>query len=169
MKKLIALLLALSMMFALVACGNSDKPADDDNKPGFSADDVVVPPAGGEAGESIVVDKVSYGLRNSSWDLGPWKNNGSSGNTIFTQLWCGLMANPTFGTALENFYYDMAESYEISEDKMVATIKLRDYVHDSKGNPIKAEDVVFSYQTAPKVAGAYAKVGVGVTMMCDNG
>ena len=165
MKKLIALLLALSMMFALVACGDKAGNDEPDTKPsdsGFSAEDVVVPPANDNVGESVIVEKTAYGLRNGSWDLGPWKNNGSSGNTIFTQLWCGLMANPTFGTALEDFYYDMAESYEISEDGMVATVKLRDYIHDSKGNPIKAEDVVFSYQTAPKVAGAYAKVGTSV-------
>ena len=37
MKKIIALLLALVMVFALVACGNADKPADNTDKPGTSA------------------------------------------------------------------------------------------------------------------------------------
>jgi len=101
---------------------------------------------------------VIYGLRNASWDLSPWKGNGSSGNTLWLELYSGLMANPGFGTALEDMHYDMAESVEFSADRLTATIKLRDYIHDSKGNPIKAEDVVFSYQTAPEVSGVFSRV-----------
>ena len=39
MKKIIALLLAMSMCFALVACGNTQKPAGDTNKPGVENTD----------------------------------------------------------------------------------------------------------------------------------
>ncbi len=164
-KRAISLLLALLMILSVAACGkdNSSDPNPSNSK--FTSDDLVVNPdssSSNDQAESIVVDKVTYGLRNNSWDLAPWKNNGSSGNVIFTQLYSGLMANPTFGTPLDEFYYDMAESVEFSADNMVATVKLRDYVHDSKGNPIKAEDVVFSYQTAPVVAGTYAKLGTAI-------
>lgn len=170
MKKLIALLLALTMMFALVACGG-DKPAADNKTDapkdsGFSAADVNVPAGSNEtAGDSEVVDMVVYGLRNNSWDLAPWKNNGSTGNTIYLQLYNGLLCSPGFGTPLEDMYMDMAESIEYSADKVTATIKLRDYIHDSKGNPIKAEDVVFSLETAPKVAGPYAKIATLIDSM----
>ena len=172
-RKLFAIILALTLTLALLA---ACKPADEQpaspsasvspSAPVSSAPPIVQPPEPpppSQAPEEKVAESITYGFRNASWDLSPFKNNGSSGNTVWLLIYSNLLANPGFGTALENMQYDMAESVDISADKLTATVKLRDYIHDSKGNPIKAADVVFSYQTAPNVSGVYAKLGNLIT------
>ena len=167
-KKLLALVLALTLTIVLFAgCQNNDNTSNNNNnnQPSTQPPSTQAPPIqqpsqapATQAPAEKVAESITYGFRNNSWDLSPWKNNGSSGNTVFLQLYSGLMANPGFGTALEDMHYDMAESVSFSADKLTATIKLRDYIHDSQGNPIKAQDVVFSYKTAPKISGVYAKL-----------
>jgi peptide/nickel transport system substrate-binding protein len=49
----------------------------------------------------------------------------------------------------------LAESWEISEDELVYTFKLRD-AKFSNGEPVTVEDVVFSYQKAARPDGTYA-------------
>lgn len=162
LKRVVPVLLAVAMTASLFGCGKDSGNSNVNDNPANSGPEI------GSLGndnqqvdvsESVIADSLTYGLRNNSWDVAPWKNNGSSGNTIYTSLYAGLMAIPSFGTALEDMQYDMAESVTFSDDGLAATVKLRDYIHDSKGNAIKAEDVVFSYQTAPAVAGAYANIG----------
>ncbi len=41
----------------------------------------------------------------------------------------------------------LAESYEVSEDGLEITFKLRDDIHFSDGHPITVEDVIFTYET----------------------
>jgi len=151
MKKVTALLLALMLCLSLFACSGNETPTTT-GTPSASS------PTGTQASPDKVVESITYGLRNNSWDLSPWKSTGSSGSTIWPQLYSCLLANPAFGTPLTDMQYDMAESIEFSADKMTATVRLRDYIHDSQGNPIKAQDIVFSYQTAPNVSGTYAKI-----------
>ena len=145
MKRLLSVLIVFAMILSLSACGGDSTT--DTTTDASSAD-----------GSAVVANSVNYALRNTSWDLSPWKNNGSSANTMCLQLYSGLMANPEFGTVLEDMHYDMAESISFSDDNLTATVKLRDYIHDAQGNPINAEDVVFSYQTAPTISGVYAHV-----------
>ena len=172
MKKALFLLLALALIFPLVACGGggSDTSAPPSGQPtsgasGSSPSPVIptiAPPTGNvptvDNNPSIVVDEVRHSGRNNSWDVSPWKNNGNVGNSLWFQIYSCLMASEAYGTLVENMHYDMAESIAFSTDKMTATIKLRDYIHDSKGNPIKAEDVIFSYETAPTISPIYAKI-----------
>lgn len=154
MKKVLALILALAMCLALAACGkdaNTGSQGDSSND-NPATTDVVNP------GSTPVVDTLTYALRNSSWDLSPWKHNGSSANTMWLMIYGNLFANPEFGTPLEDMQPDLAKSVTISEDNLTATIELFDYIHDSKGNEITAEDVVFSYEKAPTVGSVYAKI-----------
>lgn len=48
----------------------------------------------------------------------------------------------------ENYYYtnDGAATYEVSEDGKTITLKIRDNVNWHDGEPVKAEDVAFSYE-----------------------
>lgn len=124
LKRALPLLLAFAMLFALAACGqsggtepkNSDAPAADTPNIGSLGGDNQEH----DVSESVIAESLTYGLRNTGWDLAPWKNNGSSGNTIYTLLYATLMANPKFGTALADMQYDMAESYTISDDGLHA-------------------------------------------------
>lgn len=47
-----------------------------------------------------------------------------------------------------NIVNDLATGYEVSEDGKVWTVKLRDDVKFSDGNPLTAEDVKFTFETA---------------------
>ncbi|WP_059103669.1 ABC transporter substrate-binding protein [Shouchella shacheensis] len=47
-----------------------------------------------------------------------------------------------------NIEYDLADSYDVSEDGLVWTVKLRDDVHFSDGEQLTAEDVAFTFETA---------------------
>ena len=169
-KRIISLSLVLVMSLSLAACSgdgdDSGKPSNsssgnaagntDNNSNEFSS--TIGMTYDGAVYTEPVVDTLTYGLRNPSWDLSPWKNNGSSAAAVWLMLYSNLLANPGFGSALEDMQLDMAESYTISDDQLTATVKLRDYIHDSKGNPIKAEDVVFSYEKAPATGPLYAKL-----------
>ena len=106
-----------------------------------------------------IADSMTYAGFNASWDLSPWKQEGSSADTIGPMLWAGLMVSQHFATPLDEMQYDMAKSVTFSADKLTATIELYDYIHDSKGNPIKADDVVFSYNMAPTMNSKVSHVG----------
>ena len=47
-----------------------------------------------------------------------------------------------------NIVNDLATSYEVSEDGKVWTVTLRDDVKFSDGEPLTAEDVEFTFETA---------------------
>lgn len=49
---------------------------------------------------------------------------------------------------------DLADSYEISEDKKIYTVKLKDNLKFADGSPLTAKDVAFTYNTAKGEAAA---------------
>lgn len=53
-----------------------------------------------------------------------------------------------------NIVEDLAESYELSEDKKTYIVKLKDGLKFSDGSDLTAEDVAFTYNTAKKEAAA---------------
>ena len=166
MKKITALLLVTLLCLSIAACnggtdtsgspGGSSGPSSGPSVPSNPEVQTLNPDV--DLTASRVVDVVRHSSRNQSWDVAPWKNNGNGGNSIWYNIYSCLVANEAYGTPIEDMHLDMAESITFSADKMSATIKLRDYIHDSKGNPIKASDVVWSYQTAPEVAPTYARI-----------
>ncbi len=133
-KKLLSLLLASTMLLGLAACagtaGGSSQPAD-----GNTA---------AQTGANQDLKSVTMTTNDVGFDLGAFGLGADL--TVITkyQLYSMLMVQDHVGQPLEEAELDMAESYTIIDDKTVE-VKLYDYIHDSKGNPIKAEDVVFSY------------------------
>ncbi len=152
LKRIVSAAMILVLVLALAACGGKTEP--DPTQPSQQTETGGNTPAGG----SGIVSSLTYALRNGSWDLAPWKGNGSSANSMWLCIYGNLLSNPAFGTALEDMEKNLAKSVEISADGLTATVELFDYIRDSKGNDIKAEDVVFSYQTAPKASSIYAKI-----------
>jgi peptide/nickel transport system substrate-binding protein len=76
---------------------------------------------------------------------------GNDINTISTSGRYDLMTERMLYSNLYNYYgpeditYNLAESVEVSEDKMTYTVKLRDGVKWSDGEALTADDVVFTY------------------------
>ena len=74
MKKILALLLALTMVFALCACGGSSAPAAE--APAAEAPAAEAPAAEAPAGDEIVLDVIicQYGPNTNEWFLGSGMN-----------------------------------------------------------------------------------------------
>ncbi len=135
MKKLLALLLALAMVFALAACGGqsggNDKTPSGDSTPSGTA----------SVGEKDT--ELNVALYDEVGDLSPW------GTTVVSST---FLRHQIYDTLLRSSYDDptwqpcAAESYEISKDGLEVTFHLRKDLVDSKGNPIKASDVLFSFE-----------------------
>jgi len=141
MTRLLALLLAMMMAFALTACGGSDeeeKPADNgseqtnDNSSGEKEEDKPAEPTY-KAEVNIAINANPPTL-----DVHFANSNIIGGIGYHTN-------EPLF--ALDGNYEVqpvLAEGYEVSEDGMVYTIKIRQGVKFHNGQELKADDVVAS-------------------------
>lgn len=133
MKKLLAILLAVLFVLSLTACGAKQESTETSPNAALSKD----PPAKAKDTE------LNVALYDEVGDLSPWGTSVVSSTfirqNIYDQLCITYMGDPTF-------YPRAAESYEISEDGLTVTFKLRKDLVDSKGNQIKAQDVLFSFE-----------------------
>lgn len=117
MKKLIALLLAVVMMFGMVACGTAKAPAE--AKVMYT--------------NQAPIDFFEY----------PWWNAGSQVyNKILFETLLGMDENQ--GTTTAN---GMASDYELSPDGLTLTVTLRDGLKWHDGKAVTAEDVIWSVET----------------------
>lgn len=142
-KKLINILLFITVMAMLVACSNKPAPAEGGKEAAALAEhnkDEIVLAIGTEP--------------EKGWD--PIKGSGHYGTAVFqTALYkrdIDLTIKP-----------DLAKEYELSEDKCTYTVKLRDDVKWSDGDDFTADDVVFTYNKAKEEG----TPGVNLTRLVD--
>lgn len=130
-KKKIAVLLAstLVMSTALVGCSSSDS---------------------GGSSEGVELN-VNVGPEPTTID--PAKNSAVDGATLINHAFEGLMKLDKDNKIVEA----QAVKYEVNEDKTVYTFTLRDGIKWSDGEPVKAEDFVYSWQrlVSPNTAADY--------------
>lgn len=124
-KKSVAMLFALLLFITpvLTACGSKDNSGNNNSN-----------------GKEGVVLNVSVGPEPETLD--PNKNTAADAATYITHVFEGLMRLDSESNVVEA----AAESYEVSEDGLVYTFKLRDNAKWSDGTPLKAEDFVYSWQ-----------------------
>lgn len=140
MKKLIAILLCLSMVLALAACGTSNEPENNDPVQSTSTPANGNEQSGGEepAGEKVL----RMGLGYEPTSLNPLFSTAGAGavicNAIYGTMWTLTCDGET------NF--EVAESYSYNDDQTELTIKLRDDANWSDGTPITSEDVLWTLQ-----------------------
>ena len=151
MKKLIALLLALCMVFALAACSGGDKggttptSAPATKAPGTSA------PATEAPAEPFVVKAC---IASEPETIDPTMISSVDGNTYVNHLFEGLLRYGSTGKAAgsdpkmmsADLELGQAKSYEVSGDGLTYTFHLRDDIFWSDGQPVKAQDWVYSWQ-----------------------
>ena len=127
LKKLIALGLSISL---LVGCGSSSNGGN------------------GGSGTSVAVQAPTPLI---SMDTAV----ATDGTSFIAQTMCisGLMSLDENGNPVE----DLAESYEVSDDGLVYTFKIRDDANWSNGDPVTANDFVFAWQRVmdPETASDY--------------
>lgn len=130
MKKLWILLMVVLMSLSLTGCGSDNSGKTDEGK----------------------VLRFNLGYEPDTLD--PQLSNNLESGIIMTQLYDTLLREQPDGT----FKPSLAESFTESEDGLVYTFKLRSGMKFSSGNPITAEDVVYSWTRAldPRIAAEYA-------------
>jgi len=95
----------------------------------------------------------TYWLLDAIKSLDPAKNTDVEGSDALRSLFEGLMNEDAKGEMVPG----VAESYEVSDDQLVYTFKLRD-AKWSNGEPVTAEDFAFAWQRVvnPETASEYA-------------
>ncbi|MBQ6314065.1 MAG: peptide ABC transporter substrate-binding protein [Mogibacterium sp.] len=148
MKKLIALLLCMAMVFALAACGGNSG-------------------SGSEGGsEEKAEDFVATAcIASEPETIDPGLISSVDGSTYVNHMFENLMKYvPTDEDADESGNVKMtkvdlgqAESYDVSEDGLTYTFKIRSDAVWSDGEPVKAQDWVYSWQRLvnPETASDY--------------
>lgn len=126
MKKVISLVLALSMLLALAACG---KDSGEKN------------PSAGSSDNSK--DTVVVGVTADPETLIPWGKTGTGRQILTWNLYEYLFDMDGFGGEITGI---LAKGYE-KIDPYTFEVEIYDYIYDTEGNHITASDVKFSFDT----------------------
>lgn len=146
-KRLAALMLAGLMAFSAAGCGGSGSSngssdaADGTNSATESGAQSSASTA--QAAEGMV-DKVVFALTASDFDMSPFATGSTPRNWMVQNVYAALYCMPYYGASLEEMEPWLAKSCEKVDD-LTYKVTLYDYIHDSKGNAITSEDIVFSY------------------------
>lgn len=125
-RKLLTLALALTMVLSVVAIGGAGTKA--------FADDT-------DPVEITVI------MNRDISDLSPWFTGSASRRNFLWAIYDTLMVPAYMGQPAAEMDHGMAKSWD-QPDPQTINVELFDYIHDVLGNPIKAEDVVYSYEYA---------------------
>ena len=147
MKKILALLLALSMLFALAACGKAEKPNETpDPTPSINTEGDNEQLEGEPVKTDYIKDEVVVAEKTTT-SLTPWgTNNGTPGNyTVYEMLYeCNdtglypVLADATYeGTLMAGCDHEAGSG--------IYKVKIYDYIKDHKGNSVTASDVAYCY------------------------
>ncbi len=131
MKKLIALMLCVAVVFTFAACGGTTTGGDTE-EPFVVNACIASEPETIDPGLASSVDGATYSQHQFENLMKYQKNSekvDESGNVFFTDVVPG-----------------QADHYEVSEDGLVYTFYLRDDIKWSDGEPVKAGDFVYSWR-----------------------
>ena len=137
------IILALAAALNLAACGKSSTttqtPSAETTQPETSASGSTEGAAAAQDGGSFV-----YGLATEIDNLDPFTATTADAKSIYFNIYEGLVKVQTDGT----FAGAVASDYTVSDDAKTYTFTLRDGVQFHNGNPVTAEDVLYSIQHA---------------------
>jgi oligopeptide transport system substrate-binding protein len=147
MKRFLALSLAIGVVAVSVAGCSGDKK-NNANESGKETTEA------GASGDTLDI-RVCVGSEPQTMD--PALNKTSDGGMMAETLFEGLMSRQDDGNGRAKIVEGQAASYEVSEDKTVYTFHLRDDIQWSDGQPVVAEDFVYSWQRLvdPETASDY--------------
>ena len=141
MKKLIALLLALCMLFTLAACASNNK-----------GDTTAPKESEAPAAESNLV--INACIASEPETIDPSLVSSVDGSTYTQHQFENLMkyslidSNPAGDPNMKSTEVALgqAKEYKVSDDQKVYTFTLRDDIYWSDGEPVKAQDWVYAWQ-----------------------
>lgn len=168
LKKIIALLLALTLVVGLAACGGGDKPAEDAAPAGEGESADTAEPAGelATAGNQPAAPdangfNVAVNIASEPDTIDPALNSSVDGAIMTLHLFEGLMRWEDDGKGNAVLTEGQAESYEkgeLAEDGSVTyTFNLRDDIYWSDGEPVVAGDFEYAIKrlVTPATAADY--------------
>ena len=173
-KKMLALaLVIITVLTMMVACKpkeantpasppaspsspGSAPPSNPPGAPGTSTTPGNQTPAPPPAAPDVLATKtVRIGIAGNPATLDPWSLISEGRVDVLRNVYEFLFDIPYIGGAIVPV---IASGFE-QNDLLTYTVKLYDYVHDSKGNKITADDVVFSYESALALGFSGANLG----------
>ena len=150
MKKFVSLMLALIMVLSLVACGG-DKPTSTPTNPS-NPSNPTEPSKPSEPGSSAAKpQEVSYKknlvIADSSkmTTMDPQKTSNAIHDILYNLVFNQLV---NFSYATGEIEPELATEWSVSDDALTWTFKLRKDVTFSNGEPMTADDVVFTFERA---------------------
>lgn len=143
MKKLIAVLLMMAMLMSLAACGGSGEGESATDAPAADSSSNAAAPA--EPQKTVL----HVGIGGSVTEVGPFTSVNEFREPIYNTMYETLFTTDSVSST--DTIPVIGKSWEMI-DPMTVAIEIYDYVHDVDGNPITAEDVVFSYKTCTAAA-----------------
>lgn len=149
MKRISSLILALIMILSILAgCASTSQPSPSAEQPTEqaaevgSAAEIDVVSGGNTSSEHVIRDSITVGVQSDPADFAPWAAN-SNGRT--NALW-GIYQE--LGHMIDGkFVPGLVKEYTMADDGLSMTCTLFDYITDSKGNKLTANDVKFSFET----------------------
>ena len=131
LKKSISLMLAISLTAAvLVGCSNTDSKGEESSSGSQVKNER-------KANNELVVAVVSE--PESGFDAT------TGGHGSMTRVFFSSLFKRDKELGMEN---DLATEYKVSDDKLTWTVKIREDVKFTDGEPLTSEDVVYTYETA---------------------
>lgn len=140
MKKILSLLLVLTMLVSVLAGCKKDEPTPAESAAPVATEEPVVATEEPVAAEPVQF-VVNLGAEPKTFD--PTLNAASDGGHLINNMFEGLTSDTPDGIVLSG-----AESYEVSEDGKTYTFKLRQDAMWSDGQPVTAKDYDYAWTRA---------------------
>lgn len=144
-KRILAMLMAVLMIFGITACNNSANSANNsyntDNGAGSVADN-------GKALADAGKDSVVIAIGSEPETLDPAKGWGHGNSPI-------VQSTLVKYTSELNFENDLAVDYKLSDDGLTWTFTIRDDAYFTDGEKVTADDVAFTLETAKASNGSF--------------
>ena len=165
------LLCAALLIVTFAACSTENNANDDKPQEGNNSDaaaTITEKEGGIIEGEAATeqVDKLITTFAATNLDASPFIPS-SGGAQVTPLLWASLIYRNTFGPALEDCELWIAKSIT-KIDEVTYDIEIYDYIKDSKGNHITADDVIFSYEMSRTLA-QFVAVGPDMDSLTKTG
>lgn len=149
-KKFLALFMAVVLLISLVACSGNGSSDNNTNNSGATGNndpisisqgsDAQIGAISAESGtEFVTCEKVTMGVTLLFPTLVPFRNTGGQRFPIVRYLYDRLAYVNDEG----KYVPQGAKSWEVADDGVTWTVELYDYITDSEGNHITADDVIW--------------------------
>lgn len=139
-KRFIAILMAALMVVGTISGCASQAPTPDPAKP---VETGTKEPAGEQPADKPIRLRLPASLPSLDWE----QTTNTRDMKVWHQMYEGLYG---MDEANNGYYKELAKEVALSDDQLVYTITLQDGVKFQNGEPLKASDVVFSYNRAMK-------------------